>query len=142
MDLYYKSETEKLKKSLLIQKAQLLDENKCTSIEIRIYHLTSVVSLLSTGIYNQEYQLSVTIELICPIGFLLSFRSMQKECVCDELLMTHKITNYCNIDTTSITIPNTTWLGVVTVNQNISILLSILVEHLVLLLFVQLVTVN
>ena len=128
VDLYYKLQTENLKKSLLIKKAQLLDENKCTSIEIRIYHLTSVVSLLSTGtlsIYNPEYQLSVTIdvkELICPIGFLLSFRSMQRECVCDELLMTHKITNYCNIDTTSITIPNTTWLGVVSVGQDISIL--------------------
>ena len=60
-------------------------------------------------------------ELICPIGFLLSL-DLCRENVCDELLMTHKITNYCNIDTTSITIPNTTWLGVVSVSQDIFIL--------------------
>ena len=99
----------------------LLDVNKCDR-EAHFSHPFSTVGLSvgTLSIYNPEYQLSLTIyveELTCPAGFLLS--DLKGECVCHELLT---IYNNCNIDTTSITIPNTTWLGVVSVNQNTSIL--------------------
>ena len=104
---------------------QLGEEDKCTSLDAYSFHSSSTdgLSISSTLIiYNPEYQLRLRIhveELPCPIGFLLS--GMNGECVCDKLLFTYKITN-CNIDTTSITIPNTTWLGVVSINENTYIL--------------------
>ena len=93
--------------------------------EAHFSHPFSTVGLSvgTLSIYNPEYQLSLTIyveELTCPAGFLLS--DLKSECVCHELLTIYKIIHNCNIDTTSITISNTTWLGVVSVNQNTSIL--------------------
>ena len=99
---------------------QLLEDGNCTSFDVRFSHYSSTGTLI---IYNPEYRLSLRInveECTCPVGFVLS--DMNGVCVCDKLLITYKITN-CNIDTTSITIPNTTWLGVVFVNQNTSTLL-------------------
>ena len=107
-------------------RAELLDEeDKCTLLDAHSSQSSSTDGLSISGnlhIYNPEYQLSLRInveELTCPVGFVLS--DMHGVCVCDKLLFTYKITD-CNIDTTSITIPNTTWLGVVLVNQNTSIL--------------------
>ena len=107
--------------NLVTYMEHILDINKCTSIEAHLSHHLSAFGRLS--IYNPEYQLSLTIiyveELTCPAGFLLS--QLKRECVCNKLLLTYKISN-CNIDNTSITIPNSTWLGIVSVNQNKSIL--------------------
>ena len=106
-------------------RAELLDEDKCTLLDVNSSQSSSTDGLSISDnlhIYNPEYRLSLKInvtELTCPVGFLLS--GMNGKCVCDKLLFTYKIT-HCNIDTTSITIPNTTWLGVVSVNQNTSIL--------------------
>ena len=111
--------------NLVTYMEHILDVNKCTSIEAHLSHHFSAVGLSAYGrlsIYNPEYHLSLTIyveELTCPAGFLLS--QLKRECVCDKLLLTYKICN-CNIDNTSITIPNTTWLGIVSANQNTSIL--------------------
>ena len=111
---------------LVRSRAELLgEEDKCTLLDAHSSQSSSTdgLSIFNTLIiYNPEYQLRLRIhveELPCPIGFLLS--GMNGECVCDKLLFIYKITD-CNIDTTSITIPNTTWLGVVSVNQNTSIL--------------------
>ena len=103
---------------------QLLEENKCTSFDTHFPHYSSTDGLGTLIISNPEYQLSLRInvtELTCPIGFVLS--DMNVVCVCDKLLSTYKITNNCNIDTTSITIPNTTWLGKILVDKNTSTLL-------------------
>ena len=100
---------------------QMLEENKCTSFDAQFTHFSSTDGLGTLIISSPEYQLSLRInveELTCPVGFLLSV--MNGKCVCDKLLFTYKITD-CNIHTTSITIPNTTWLGIVSVNQNTSI---------------------
>ena len=104
---------------IITSSSQILDENKCTSIDTHFSQDFSTIDYGTLVIYNPEYLLSLTIDVeqhTCPIGF-----HMNGECVCDKLLFTYKITD-CNIDTTSITIPHTTWLGVVTVNQNTSIL--------------------
>ena len=112
-------------KTLVTSRAELLYEDKCTLLDVNSIQSSSTDGLSISGnlhIYNPEYQLSLRInveERTCPVGFLLS--GMNGKCVCDKLLFTYKITD-CNIDTTSITIPNTTWLGVVSVNQNTSIL--------------------
>ena len=122
-DLYYRTNNVSKGYTLFTNRAQLLDEhNKCTSIETKISHPSSVVGLITSitlSIYNPEYHLPLKIhieELTCPVGL-----HMNGECVCDKLLFIYKITD-CNIDTTSITIPNTTWLGVVSLDRNISIL--------------------
>ena len=112
-------------KNLVASRAELLDKDKCTLLDVNSIQSSSTDGLSISGnlhIYNPEYRLSLKInvtELTCPVGFLLS--GMNGKCVCDKLLFPYKITD-CNIDTTSITIPNTTWLGVVSVNQNASIL--------------------
>ena len=104
---------------LVSSSVQLL-EDKCTSFDARFSHYTSTGTLI---ISNPEYQLSLRINVAerpCPVGFVLS--DMNGACVCDKRLISYKITN-CNIDTTSITIPNTTWLGKVVVDKNTSTLL-------------------
>ena len=119
--LHYRT-GQRILQRVFTSRSQILDENKCTSFDTHFSQDSSTIGLIVYGtlvIYNPEYLLSLTIDveqLTCPIGF-----HMNGECVCDKLLFTYKITD-CNIDTTSITIPNTTWLGVVTVNQNTSIL--------------------
>ena len=119
--LHYRT-GQRILQRVFTSRSQILDENKCTSFDTHFSQDSSTIGLIVYGtlvIYNPEYLLSLTInveQLTCPIGF-----HMNGECVCDKLLFTYKITD-CNIDTTSITIPNTTWLGVVTVNQNTSIL--------------------
>ena len=98
---------------------QLLEENKCTSFDAH-YTADGLGTLI---ISNPEYQLSLRINVTerpCPVGFALS--DVNRVCVCDKRLISYKITN-CNIDTTSITIPHTTWLGKVVVDRNTSILL-------------------
>ena len=123
VDVYY---TWKNASNVYEYSTQLLDKNICTLIEttfVHFYFASHELISRTLNMYHPEYHLSLQIpfeELTCPVGFQLS--EMSGECICDELLMTHKITNNCNIDTTSITIPNTTWLGVVSVNQNVSIL--------------------
>ena len=125
VDLQYNYAQHIDKKMIATSTSQLLDENKCTSFDTHFPQDSSTVGLSVTGslvIYNLEYQLSLTIDveqLTCPIGF-----HMNEQCVCNKLLFTYKITN-CNIDTTSITIPSTTWLGKVVVDKNTSILLPI-----------------
>ena len=122
VDLHYGTGQRINENGIATSTSQLLDENKCTSFDTHFSQDSSTVGLSVYGtlvIYNPEYQLSLTIDveqLTCPIGF-----HMNGKCVCDKLLFIYKITG-CNIDTTSITIPNTTWLGVVSVNQNTSIL--------------------
>ena len=125
VDLHYGTGQHINENRIAISTSQLLDANKCASFDTHFPQDSSTVGLSVNGtlvIYNLEYQLSLTIgveQRTCPIGFHMSLNG---ECVCDKLLFIYKIT-VCNIDTTSITIPNTTWLGKVVVDNNTSILL-------------------
>ena len=114
VDLYHGTD------ELVSSRVQVLEDGNCTSFDACFSHYTSIGTLI---ISNPEYQLSLRIiveERPCPVGFVLS--DMNGVCVCDKLLISYIITN-CNIDTTSITIPNTTWLGKVVVDKNTSTLL-------------------
>lgn len=102
------------------QNIQLVRDMECTHINLTILQrhgdYTNPRSYIELGVLGQLPSLSLMfIMKHCPVGF-----QMRNDiCDCDQFLIKNGISNYCNINTRTITLNNYHyWIGVVSYNNN------------------------
>ena len=98
-------------------------DNKCTELEYTVFSQDSSAQVelyadgpcANLGISKQTFKVAF-ISCICPIGFQSSELQTECECVCDQELQSHQISN-CSQESGIIELETNIWIGVAVYNN-------------------------
>ena len=98
-------------------------DNKCTELEYTVFSQDSSAQVelyadgpcANLGISKQTFKVAF-IPCICPIGFQSSELQTECECVCDQELQSHQISN-CSQESGIIELETNIWIGVAVYNN-------------------------